>query len=89
MNMKRFIILFIMAIISISVSSQTEDELRAYFNNNSSNLDPIEGFYDVETSGDYISPLVHLKYPNEQFSWIIKHSFANTFDVTSNMMMEK
>lgn len=81
MNMKRFIILFIMAIISISVSSQTEDELRAYFNNNSSNLDPIEGFYDVETSGDYISPLVHLKYQKEQFSWIIKQSFANTFDV--------
>lgn len=84
MNMKRFIILFIIAIISISASSQTEQGLREYSENNKSNLDPIEGFYDVETSGDYITPFVHQKYENEQLSWIIKRSYGDSFDVYIN-----
>ena len=56
--MKRFIILFVLLTTTLAVSSQSLSEMQKYFQNNKDYLDPIEGFYDVEADGDYVTPLV-------------------------------
>lgn len=61
--MKRIILLFALLTCCINIFSQSEESLRDYFARNASSLDPIEGIYDVESSGDYITPFVHQKYP--------------------------
>lgn len=79
--MKRFIILFVLLTMTLAVSAQSVSEMREYFQNNKNYLDPIEGFYDVETDGDYVTPFVHQKYAKEQLTWIIKKNDGSNFDV--------
>lgn len=45
---KRIFTLFILSLMCIDVYGQTESQLRKYFEDNISTLDPIEGIYDVE-----------------------------------------
>ena len=80
-GMKRFIILFMLLATTLAVSSQSVSEMQEYFRNNKNHLDPIEGFYDVETAGDYVTPFVHQKYAKEQFTWVIRRNSGNNFDV--------
>ncbi len=78
--MKKVLLLFALLAFCINSYSQSEESLRDYFERNVSSLDPIEGIYDVEASGDYITPFVHQKYPNSNFSlYIIKN--ASLYDV--------
>ena len=47
-------------------------QIRSYYANNLSLLDPIEGEYDVEFSGEYITPLVHQYLDRDNFKiWIV------------------
>ena len=79
--MKRVFILCVLLTMALSMSSQNISEMREYFQNNKNYLDPIEGFYDVETEGDYVTPFVHQKYAKEQLTLVIKRNYGNNFDV--------
>ena len=61
--MRKLLLLFVSLTFCINSFSQSEESLRDYFARNAGSLDPIEGIYDVESSGDYITPFVHQKYP--------------------------
>lgn len=80
-GMKRVFILCVLLTMALSMSSQNISEMREYFQNNKNYLDPIEGFYDVETEGDYVTPFVHQKYAKEQLTLVIKRNYGNNFDV--------
>ena len=80
-GMKRVFILCVLLTMALSMSSQNISEMREYFQNNKNYLDPIEGFYDVETEGDYVRPFVHQKYAKEQLTLVIKRNYGNNFDV--------
>lgn len=80
-SMKRFIILFVLLTTTLAVSSQSLSEMQKYFQNNKDYLDPIEGFYDVEADGDYVTPFVQQKCPKEYLTLIIKKNRGNNFDV--------
>ena len=50
----------------------SSQQIRSYYANNLSLLDPIEGEYDVEFSGEYITPLVHQYLDRDNFKiWIV------------------
>ena len=70
----------------------SEQEIRNYFAKNVASLDPLEGEYDTELSGEYITPFVHQYYPksssklfivsnNNQFSIYIStdEEFGQTY----------
>lgn len=69
--MKKFLLLFALLTCCINSFSQSEESLRDYFERNASTLDPIEGIYDVESYGDYITPFVHQKYPKSNSTFYI------------------
>ena len=58
----------------------SEQEVRKYFEDNISTLDPIEGEYDVESSGIHVSPYVNETFYNCNFKAYIVGNSSN-FDV--------
>ncbi|MBO7563096.1 MAG: trypsin-like peptidase domain-containing protein [Bacteroidales bacterium] len=80
MNRIIFSITLILTSISLCVAQKTEytsnftsfQQIRNYYENNISLLDPIEGEYDVECSGEYITPYVHQYLDKSHFKiWIV------------------
>lgn len=69
--MKKLLLFFALFTCCINCFSQSEEYLRDYFEKNAGSLDQIEGIYDVETTGDYITPFVHYKYPKDNFTFYI------------------
>lgn len=59
---------------------ETAQQIRNYFADNIALLDPLEGEYDVEGTGDYITPFVHQNYKPSQFKLFIV-SYNNEFKV--------
>lgn len=45
---------------------ESEQQIRSYFANNIMLLDPLEGEYDFDASGEYITPFVHQYYPHRK-----------------------
>lgn len=74
--MKKFLLLFVLVSCCISCYSQDEQRLKKYFEEQASLLDPIEGIYEVEFSGDYVTPFGHWKYPkSSKTAYIIKADY--------------
>ncbi len=46
-------------------------QIRNYFSANVALLDPLEGEYDVEETGEYITPLVHQYYPKLNYKLFV------------------
>ncbi len=81
--MRKLLLLFALLTCCINSFSQSEESLRDYFTRNAGSLDPIEGIYDVESSGDYITPFVHHKYPkSNSVFYIVKN--GNQYKVYVN-----
>ena len=80
--MRRLIISIVLILLSINLciaqksgfssNFTSGQQIRNYFASNISLLDPIEGEYDVEFSGEYITPLVHQYLDRANFKiWIL------------------
>lgn len=80
--MRKLLLSFVMILSSInwciaqktgfSSNFTSSQQIRNYFASNISLLDPIEGEYDVEFSGEYITPLVHQYLDRDNFKiWIV------------------
>ena len=50
---------------------ESEQEIRNYLANNVALLDPLEGEYDTDSYGEYITPLVHQYYPHSKWKMFI------------------
>lgn len=50
---------------------ESEQQIRNYFANNIALLDPLEGEYDVDVSGEYITPIVHQILPHQTMKILI------------------
>ena len=46
---------------------ESEQQIRNYFANNIMLLDPLEGEYDIDGTGEYITPFVHQYYPHNKY----------------------
>lgn len=46
-------------------------QIRSYLSSNIEKLDPLEGEYDVEQTGEYITPFVHQYYPKSNYKLFI------------------
>lgn len=46
---------------------ESEQQIRNYFANNIMLLDPLEGEYDIDGAGEYITPFVHQYYPHNKY----------------------
>ena len=46
-------------------------QIRSYLSSNIEKLDPLEGEYDVEQTGEYITPFVHQYYPKANYKLFI------------------
>ena len=69
---------------SISDVYNSAQQIRNYFASNIQKLDPIEGEYDVEFSGEYVTPFVHQYLDRENFIiWIVRNS--NTFTIYTDI----
>lgn len=79
--MKRLIVFLMLTVVTLSASSQSDETLRDYYRTNLAQLDPIEGIYDVECYGDYVTPFVHQEYGKEQATFYIKRKIGDTFEV--------
>jgi formylglycine-generating enzyme required for sulfatase activity len=88
--MKKYILSFLMvffaAVHGIYAQKQgfTNDfksvqEIRNYLSANITLLDPLEGEYDVDGYGDYITPFVHQQYPHNKFKVYIVSDNNNKF----------
>lgn len=80
--MKRLVLLFTLVVMGLNMSFAQKtgfssnftsgQQIRNYYASNISMLDPIEGEYDVEFSGEYITPLVHQYLDRDNFKiWIV------------------
>ena len=80
--MKRLLLSFALILSSINLciaqktgfssSFTSSQQIRNYYASNISLLDPIEGEYDVDFSGEYITPLVHQYLDRDNFKiWIV------------------
>lgn len=80
--MNRLVFLFTLILTSISFcvaqksgfssNFSSPQQIRNYYSNNISFLDPIEGEYDVEFSGEFITPFVHQYLDRNNFKlWIV------------------
>lgn len=80
--MRKLLLSFVMILLStnwciaqkmgFSSNFTSSQQIRNYFASNISLLDPIEGEYDVEFSGEYITPLVHQYLDRDNFKiWIV------------------
>lgn len=58
----------------------SEQEIRNYLTKNVAILDPLEGEYDMECSGEYITPFVHQYYPRSRNKLFIVYN-NNKFSV--------
>lgn len=50
---------------------ESEQEIRNYLANNVALLDPLEGEFDTDSYGEYITPLVHQYYPHSKWKMFI------------------
>ena len=89
--MRKLLLSFVMILSSInwciaqktgfSSNFTSSQQIRNYFASNISLLDPIEGEYDVEFSGEYITPLVHQYLDRDNFKiWIVCNN--NVFTIS-------
>lgn len=46
---------------------QSEQQIRNYYASNIALLDPLEGEYDIDGAGEYITPFVHQYYPHNKY----------------------
>ena len=46
---------------------ESEQQIRSYFANNIMLLDPLEGEYDIDGDGEYVTPFVHQYYPHNKY----------------------
>ena len=46
---------------------ESEQQIRSYFANNIMLLDPLEGEYDIDGAGEYVTPFVHQYYPHNKY----------------------
>ena len=46
---------------------ESEQQIRNYFANNIIQLDPLEGEYDIDGAGEYVTPFVHQYYPHNKY----------------------
>lgn len=69
----RNLILFLFLCIDFVAYTQTIEDLRKDYASNILTLDPIEGEYDVEAFGEYITPFVHQNLKQKKFKmWIVR-----------------
>ncbi len=50
---------------------ESEQQIRSYFANNIMLLDPLEGEYDIDGAGEYVTPFVHQYYPHSKYKLYI------------------
>ena len=76
--MKKYLIVLIIWVIASTNMSygqkigfksefESEQQIRSYFANNIMLLDPLEGEYDIDGAGEYITPFVHQCYPHNKY----------------------
>lgn len=73
------IVILIVGLLTIFESTaqniNSESTAKNYLKTHITQLDPIEGEYDVDWSCNYDTPMGHWEYPHDTFKiWIIKHS---------------
>ena len=59
---------------------ESEQQIRDYYARNIMLLDPLEGEYDIDGSGEYITPFVHQYYPHNKYKIYIVYN-NNIFKV--------
>ena len=59
---------------------ESEQQIRDYYARNIMLLDPLEGEYDIDGSGEYITPFVHQYYPHNKYKIYIVYN-NNKFKV--------
>ncbi len=87
---KYLIVLIFLAFSSVSMSYgqkigyksefESEQQIRDYYARNIMLLDPLEGEYDIDGSGEYITPFVHQYYPHNKYKIYIVYN-NNIFKV--------
>ena len=75
MRYRLSILMLLLSVLSVAYGQKTgfksmfesEQQIRSYLANNIMLLDPLEGEYDIDGAGEYVTPFVHQYYPHNKY----------------------